>query len=271
EVVIPGRTDRELLLSAHACHPALANDNAASLAVATALAECLLDGPTPEHTIRFLFAPGTIGAITWLAQNRQRVGQIAGGLVLANLGDPGGLVYKRSRRGTLASPLAMDTAVEVACRDLDVPVEIRPFAPTGYDERQFGSPGFDLPMGRLTRTPHGEYPEYHTSGDDLSLVTPAALEASLLALEAIVRTFDADAVYQNVKPYGEPQLGRRGLYSALGGTPTAPEDQEAMLWVLNLSDGQHSLLDAATRSGLSFAAVRRAADALLDADLLTYA
>lgn len=268
EVVVPGETDDEILLSAHACHPALANDNASSLAVAATLARRLLDGPALRHTVRFLFAPGTIGALAWLDKNHAHLGRIRHGLVLANLGDGGPLTYKQSRRGTLDAPLPVDRAVEVVARDLGVGLDVRPFEPVGYDERQFGSPGLDLPVGRLTRTPHGEYPEYHTSGDDLTLVRPEALAASLTALEAVVRTLDGDGVYRNTQPYGEPQLGRRGLYASLGGLPDGPAAQHAALWVLNLSDGAHSLLDVAERSGLPFATVRAAADRLEEAGLL---
>ena len=196
------------------------------------------------------------------------MGRIRHGLVLANLGDAGGLTYKQTRRGTFDVPLPIDRAVRTVARDLGVPLDIRPFEPTGYDERQFGSPGLDLPVGRLTRTPHGEYPEYHTSGDDLALVRPESLAKSLAALEAIVRTLDGDAVYRNAQPFGEPQLGRRGLYASLGGLPDGPAAQRAALWVLNLSDGAHSLLDVAERSGLPFATVRAAADRLADAGLL---
>ena len=269
EVVVPGQTEDEILLSAHACHPALANDNASSLAVATMLARRLLDGPELRHTVRILFAPGTIGAITWLDRHRARLARVRHGLVLANLGDAGGFTYKQTRRGTLSgTPLAVDRAVGVVARDCGLDLDVRPFEPTGYDERQFGSPGFDLPVGRLTRTPHGEYPEYHTSGDDLDLVRPASLAQSLDVLDAVVRTLDGDVTYRNTRPYGEPQLGRRGLYAATGGAAHGPEAQRAVLWVLNLSDGSHSLLDVAWRSGLPFAAVRGAADRLVEAGLL---
>ena len=275
EVVVPGETDAEVLFSAHACHPGMANDNASSLAVATALARRLLDGPRPRHTVRFLFAPGTIGAVAWLARNRDGLGRIRHGLVLANLGDGGGLVYKRSRRGTLGAPLAGDRAVAVAARDRGEALEVRPFTPEGYDERQFGSPGFDLPVGRLTRTPHGEYPEYHTSGDGLDLVRPASLAGALDVLDTWVRVLDGDARYANTRPFGEPQLGRRGLYAepggARGGTPpggAGRPDPLALQWVLNLSDGGHTLLDVAERSGLPFASVRASADRLVDAGLL---
>ena len=268
EVVVAGETDDEILLSAHACHPALANDNASSIALATALAQELVASPPPRHTIRFLFAPGTIGAIAWLERHRERVGRIRHGLVLANLGDAGALTYKRSRAGTLGTPTGVDRAVEHVLRAGGHAHSVRPFDPFGYDERQFGSPGFDLPVGRLTRTPHGEYPEYHTSADDLSLVSPEALTASLSVLRQIVTVLDGDQRYVNRHPHGEPQLGRRGLYHDPAGRAHGAGLQAAIGWVLNLSDGRHSLLDVADRSGLPFSTVRAAADRLLDAQML---
>jgi aminopeptidase-like protein len=266
ECVLPGETADEVLFSAHACHPALANDNASALAVAAGLAQALMARPRRRYTYRFLFAPGTIGAITWLARNREAAGRLRHGLVLANLGDRGGFTYKMTRRGTLDAPQPIDRAVALALREEGV--DVRPFDPAGYDERQFNSPGFDLPVGRLTRTPHGEYPEYHTSGDDLALVTPQALEGSLRALLRVVDVLEGDGVYRGTAPFGEPQLGRRGLYRALGGDAATPEAQRALLWALNLADGRFSLLDVAERSGLPFAAVRDAADRLLAAGLL---
>ena len=225
-----------------------------------------MERPRRRYTYRFLFAPGTIGAVAWLACNPEAVGRIRHGLVLANLGDGGGFTYKMTRRGTLDVPCAIDRAVALALRGEGV--DVRPFDPFGYDERQFNSPGFDLPVGRLTRTPHGEYPAYHTSGDDLGLVTPQALEGSLRALLRIVDVLEGDGVFRNTAPFGEPQLGRRGLYRPLGGEAATPEAQQALLWVLSLADGSSSLLDVAERSGLPFATVRAAADRLLEAGLL---
>ncbi|MFG1696936.1 DUF4910 domain-containing protein [Nonomuraea sp. NPDC049309] len=259
EHVVPGESGDEVMISCHVCHPSLANDNLAGIAVAVALARSL---DRPRHTYRFLFAPGTIGAITWLARNRERVGRIRHGLTLACAGDPGPLTYKRSRRGDAAIDRA---AVHVL---KDRPHRVLPFTPYGYDERQFCSPGFDLPFGSLTRTPYAQYPEYHTSGDDLDFVTPDALEDTLDALQAITRVLDGDRSYLNLSPYGEPQLGRRGLYDSLGGRSDTKQAQLAMLWVLNMSDGGNSLLDIAERSDLPFAALRAAADALLAAGLL---
>jgi len=145
--------------------------------------------------------------------------------------------------------------------------DVREFSPYGYDERQFCSPGFNLPVGRLSRTPHGEYPEYHTSADDLSLVTPEALADSLSVCARILFTLEHNRTYINQNPRCEPQLGKRGLYRAMGGTD-AKSQELAMLWVLNLSDGTHSLLDIAERAQLPFKAVYDAAALLLEHSLL---
>ena len=263
ELVLPGRSSDEVLVSSHCCHPSLANDNLSGMVLAATLAR-LLHGVPLRYTYRFLFAPGTIGAIAWLASNEDRVRRIAHGLVLACLGDAGRLTYKRSRRGDAE----IDGAVaHVLARSGDAH-EIRDFTPYGYDERQFGSPGFDLPVGSLSRTPYGEYPEYHTSADDPGLVKPDRLADSLRRILEVVEVLEGNRTYRNLCPKGEPQLGRRGLYGAIGGQSHAAEAQMAMLWVLNQSDGTHSLLDIAERSKLPFVRVRQAARTLEEAGLL---
>ncbi|TDD11507.1 DUF4910 domain-containing protein [Nonomuraea deserti] len=259
EHVVRGRTTDEVLISCHTCHPSLANDNLAAIAVATALASRL---GTPRLTYRFVFAPGTIGAITWLARNRDRVSRIRHGLTLACAGDRGTLTYKRSRRGDAG----IDRVMAHVLRER--PHTITDFSPYGYDERQYCSPGFDLPVGSLTRTPYAGYPEYHTSGDDLGFVSPDSMSDTLEALWSAVEVLEGDGRYLNLSPYGEPQLGRRGLYGSLGGRSDTKQAQMAMLWVLNLSDGAHSLLDVADRSGLPFGVVAEAAGALEAAGLL---
>ncbi|MEU3398204.1 DUF4910 domain-containing protein [Streptomyces filamentosus] len=263
EHVVPGEVEEEVLVSCHVCHPALANDNMAGVAVAVFLARELAERK-PHHTYRFLFAPGTIGAITWLARNRERVGRVAHGLVLACAGDPGSVTYKRSRRGDAEIDRVLRHVLATSGR----PHEIREFTPYGYDERQFCSPGFDLPVGSLTRTPYAEYPEYHTSADDPDFVSPAALADTLAVCREAFAVLDRNRRYVSLSPYGEPQLGRRGLYGALGGRSDAKQAQMAMLWVLNLADGGHDLLDVAERSGLPFDAIADAADALAGAGLL---
>lgn len=259
ELVVPGRTREEVLFFTHACHPSLANDNTSGMSVATALARWIAAEPR-RLSYRFVFAPGTIGALAWLAHNEPRLPRIKHGLVLALLGDPAPLTYKLTRAGGRE----IDAVAPYALGPTGITV---PFSPYGYDERQLNSPGFNLPVGRLTRSVNGGYPQYHTSADDLALITPAALAQSLGACQRIVELLEANEYYVNRNPKGEPRLGKRGLYGALGGAGPAAQE-EAMLWVLNQSDGEHSLLHISQRSGLAFASVRAAAQALLRARLL---
>jgi aminopeptidase-like protein len=266
EHLVEGRTDEEVLVSCHVCHPSLANDNLSGIAVATGLARRLA-GSRPRYSYRFLFAPGTIGSITWLDRNEDRVGRIRHGLVLACVGDPGGFTYKRSRRGDAD----IDRAVAHVLGRSGRPHRVVDFTPYGYDERQYCSPGFDLPVGCLSRTPYAAYPEYHTSADDLDLVGPAQLQESLEVCWEVVQVLEADRRYVNLSPKGEPQLGRRGLYGQIGGRSDAEERQMAMLWVLNQSDGRMSLLDVAERSGVPLALLAEVAAALEEAGLLAEA
>jgi len=261
ECLLPGSVADEILISVHSCHPSLANDNLSGMAVAAFLARHLSDHPR-RHTFRFLFIPGTIGSITWLALHEAETRKIRHGLVLSCLGDPGPLTYKRSRRGTAA----IDRAATHVLKEQGAHA-IRDFVPYGYDERQYCSPGFDLPVGCLMRTPNGEFPEYHTSADNLDFVRSESLEHSLRQTLAIIEILEYDELYVNLNPKCEPQLGRRGLYDSKGGT-APPDFQMAMLWVLNLSDGHHRLIDIAERAALPFVTVRDAAQALRDVGLL---
>jgi aminopeptidase-like protein len=263
EYVIPGETDDEVLFSCHTCHPSLCNDNLSGVALCTFLAKHLRERAT-RYTYRFLFIPGTIGAITWLARNEKRTDRIKHGLVVACVGDPGPFHYKLSRLGDSE----IDRVVEYILEQSGGSFEVRPFTPCGYDERQYCSPGFNLPVGSLTRTPHGRFSEYHTSADNLDLVTPDALAESLDQYLEVVEVLEANRTYMNTSPEGEPQLGRRGLYRALGGTSDRGEREMALLWVLNLADGKHSLLDIAERSDIPFKTVHQSAKLLRSKDLL---
>lgn len=262
EHVIAGRTGREMLLSAHICHPSLANDNCSGIAVLTEVAKSLA-GRDLRYTYRFLFAPGSIGALTWLSRNDAGVGRIANGLVVSCLGDGGGPTYKRSRRGDAG----IDRAMALVLRERFPNAVLRDFSPYGYDERQYGSPGYDLPVGLLQRSAFAGFPEYHTSGDDLDFIRPEHLAASHDLILAAIEVIEADWTPLNLSPKGEPQLGRRGLYGSVGGTRAADETM-ALLWVLNLADGRHALIDIAERSGLAFAAIAGAASRLRAAGLL---
>jgi aminopeptidase-like protein len=261
ECFLPGETEQEVLISCHVCHPSLANDNLSGLAVCTFLAEALSQEPR-RLSYRFVFIPGTIGSITWLARNEPS--RIIAGLMAANLGDPGHFHYKKTRRGDAD----IDQAVLQVLRDSGLEYGVEEWVPFGYDERQYNSPGFNLPVGSLTRTPYGRYPEYHTSADNLDLIRPESLAGSLATYLSVMKVLEADRRYLNLNPKGEPQLGRRGLYRMIGGDDHGRQRELALLWVLNLSDGEHGLLSIAERSGMPHEAIQSAAEALLEANLL---
>ncbi|MDF2462420.1 MAG: hypothetical protein K0Q43_655 [Ramlibacter sp.] len=262
ECLLQGASAQEVLVSCHTCHPSLCNDNLSGVSVAVFLAK-LMAGLPLRYSYRFLFIPGTIGSITWLARNEDRAREVRHGLVLTCIGDRGNFTYKKSRRGNAQIDRAVAHILVHAAADH----AIEEFSPYGYDERQYCSPGFDLPVGCLMRSPHGKFPEYHTSADNLEFVDPLALAESAATILAVFNVLEQDRTYINLNPKCEPQLGKRGLYSALGGT-SVRQAEIAMLWVLNLSDGSSSLLDIAQRAGLPFEAISAAATLLSQHDLL---
>lgn len=255
ELFLPGDSEEECLISTYLCHPSLANDNLSGVVVAARLAARLAQLPKRRLSYRFLFLPETIGAIAWLGAHRTEASRIAHGLVATCLGDRGPFTYKRSRQGGAL----IDRVVEQLLSEGDAPYSIRDYSPMGSDERQYGSPGFNLPVGSLMRTPYGEYPEYHTSADDLSLLSPQALEESLRSYWEVCHRLETNRTLQNLCPYGEPQLGRRGLYDPVGGQTVQPEMRQALLWLLNLSDGSHDLLTIASRSNLAYRLIEEGA------------
>ncbi len=263
EYYIKGRVSEEVLLSCHACHPSLCNDNVAGM-VLTSLLGRSLSALSLHYSYRILFIPGTIGSITWLSLNEAGVSKIRHGLVVTCVGDPGISTYKRSRIGNAE----IDRVVEHVLKHSGNSYKVVDFSPYGYDERQYCSPGFNLPVGCLQRTPHGEYPEYHTSADNCDFVEPEYLADSLLKYLSVLDILENNRTYINTNPKCEPQLGKRGLYEKTGGDNDRKEKQLAMLWVLNLSDGNNTLLDISDRSGLQFDLIKDAADTLLEHRLL---
>ena len=260
---LPGRTSDEVLISCHLCHPSLCNDNLSGIAVAVALAQHL-GSVDRRYTYRFIFVPGTIGSIVWLALNQARVERIKHGFVLTCAGDPGPVTYKKSRRGNTE----IDRAWSYVLKQSGHPFEIQEFSPFGYDERQYCSPGFNLPIGSFMRTPYGKFAEYHSSADNLDFVRPAALRDSLTKAIATVDVIENNSYYLNQKPFCEPKLGNYGLYGAIGGVSVG-DYQMALLWVLNMSDGENSLLDIAERANLPWGTMKQAAAALSEAGLVT--
>ncbi len=265
EFSIRGATDEEVLISCHACHPSLANDNLSGMVVAAKLAQLLVGKPL-RYSYRFLWIPGTIGAIIWLATNESLCSRIKHGLVLSCVGDPGPFTYKRSRQGKAE----IDRAVEEALKHSGREFTVIDFSPLGCEERQYCSPGINLPVGCFMRTPNGKYPQYHTSADDLTLVTPTALAETLQVLLSTIQVLEQNRSCRNLNPKCEPQLGRRGLYRQIGNSRSNGLE-EALLWVLNFSDGQHSLLDIAERSSVPFARLSEAAAVLHHEGLLEIA
>jgi aminopeptidase-like protein len=263
EYLHQGETRDEFLLSAHVCHPSLANDNCSGVALLTHLAKRMA-GLRTRYSYRFLFAPGTIGAITWLARNEEDSQRIKHGLIVSMVGDGGGPTYKKSRRGGTT----IDRAVVHTIRHSGLTPTVLDFSPYGYDERQYCSPGFNLPVGLFQRSKFGEIPEYHTSADNLDFIAPNHLALSYRLIAETLDVVENDAVYCSTMPKCEPQLGRRGLYGMVGGDKNAAAANMAMLWILNLSDGLHSLLDIAERANLPFAVIRRTAQLLQHNGLL---
>ena len=261
ECVLPGDSEDEILLYTHICHPSLCNDNLSGIAVMVALAKAL-DSRRRRFSYRLVFAPGTIGSIVWLSRNRENLGRIRCGLVLGLLGDDAAFTYKQTR----------DTAHEInAIAEYvlarDSRNRIMPFEPYGYDERQFGSPGIGLAVGRLTRSTNGAYNEYHSSADNVGLLSEARLQESVDTVLEILEIVEENRCYTNQEPFCEPQLGRRGLYRSTGGVELK-DRESAMLWLLNQSDGTRSLLDIAGKSNLDFRTLVAVAEELERAKLL---
>ncbi len=263
EYFIAGETTEEVLISCHSCHPSLCNDNLSGISVAVFLAQYLSNLPL-RYSYRFLFIPGTIGSITWLCRNEAQVNNIKHGLVLTCVGDEGKFTYKRSRQAK--ADIDKISEYVLACSGKEY--EIIDFFPYGYDERQYCSPGFNLAVGCFMKSPHGSFPEYHTSADNLEFVKPEYVYDSYVQCLSILQILENNQIYLNQNPKCEPRLGKRGLYRAVGGQAEEALDELAILWVLNLADGEHSLLDMAQRSRMAFNVISKAAKALLKHDLL---
>jgi aminopeptidase-like protein len=264
ELLIKGMIRDEVLISTHICHPSMCNDNLSGIAVAAFLAKYLSQTEN-RYSYRFLFIPGTIGSITWLALNEKKTKKIKHGLVLTGLGDSGSITYKKSRQGNAE----IDRVTEYVLKRSGEHYSIIDFYPFGYDERQYCSPGFNLPMGTFMRSTHGNYPEYHTSADNLKFIKPDKLNDSLQKIKSVIEILEGNKTFINLNPKCEPQLGKRGIYKAMN---EVGEDkaklQMAILWVLNLSDGSNSLLDIAKKSTFEFELIRNASTILLKNNLL---
>jgi aminopeptidase-like protein len=263
EIVLPGASAEEILISTHTCHPSLCNDNLSGLAIAVHLAAALASRPR-RLSYRFVFVPGTIGSLTWLSRNEDKVSRIKAGLVITGLGDDSPFTYKKSRRGDAL----IDKAAAHVLKARGAPHSVIDYYPYGYDERQYCSPGFNLGVGRLSRGLHGTFPQYHTSDDNLSFVTPERLADAYETIAAILEVAEHERGVLSLNPKGEPQLGKRGLYRQVAGQAKVETDEYALLWVLAYADGAHSLLTIAEKAAMPFARIKAAAERLEAHDLL---
>lgn len=264
-VVLPGEEADEVLISTYTCHPSMANNELSGPLLAAFLCRRLASLRRRRLTYRFVWLPETIGSLAYLSRYGEHlVERLVAGYVASCVGDRAAFTYKRSRRGdSLADRAALYTLprIDAATRVLD-------FEPTGSDERQYCSPGFNLPIGVIARSIYGSYREYHTSLDDRGFISFESLMESVDAYSSVLGVLDDNVVYRRTLPYGEPQLGRRGLYPTLGGPRQRDERLAALRWLLNLADGQHDLLAIAERSGIDFKLLCEAANRCLEAGLI---
>jgi len=281
EYFIKGESEDEVLLSCYLCHPSMCNDNLSGIVLLTLLAKHLKK-LSLQYSYRFLFIPETIGSIVWLSRNEMNVAKIKHGLVATCVGDSGISTYKKSRQGNTEID---QTVIEVLKKSGD-DYKIMNFDPLGSDERQFCSPGFNLPVGSLRKTNPANFPEYHTSADNTEFVKAKYLADSfskyfkvILKLEENFGKFYSknneelpeidnknDQVFLNLNPKCEPKLDKTVLYRKIGGA--VHNDALTILWVLNYSDGKHSLRDISLRSGIDFKQIKQTAELLQDKKLL---
>lgn len=259
DAVLPGETSDEILFSTYTCHPSLANNELSGPLVTAFLYRFLAAVPRRRYTYRFVFCPETIGSIAYLSEHGEYLANnLRAGYVITCVGTEGPFTYKRSRRG---NALADRAAIHATRQTGGDGLEIIDFDPSaGSDERQYCSPGFNLPVGSLMRAMYGTYPEYHTSLDDQDVVSFDAMVESAIVYYEICRTIELNRSYMNLVSKCEPQLGKRGLYPSVGGRTGKVEQVMSTLWVLNYSDGQHDLLDIAEKSGLDIRRLAEAAD-----------
>jgi aminopeptidase-like protein len=278
---LKGSTGREYILSTYCCHPSLANDNLSGLICSVLLFRRLAALPAVQHSYRLIVVPETIGAIAYLYRFRDIMKQVDGGYVITTTAGPDRPGYKESYLGNHE----VDVAARLALGDDHIPYS---FAPSGSDERQFGSPGFRIPTGTITRSKYYEYQQYHTSEDDLSFISVDRLLQSLDTYWRAIGFLEANVTYFRREDHCEFQLGKYGLYPDVGGllhqgfgdrttVGTAwpvdfDQDQltEAFAWLMHACDGDTSLLDIGQRSGLSprllaYAAEQMQMNELLDA------
>lgn len=264
ELVIPGKRKEEVFISTYVCHPSMANNELSGPVVTTAIAKWLSEKESLKYTYRIVFIPETIGSIAYLSRNAEHLKKaVIAGFNVTCIGDDRCYSFLPSRRGATVS----DRAAQHVLRHIDKDFKRYTWLDRGSDERQYCAPGIDLPIATIMRSKYGEYPEYHTSLDDLSLVTPTGLEGGFSALKKAI-----EVVENNVAPvinvYCEPQLGKRGLYPTISQKGSGSEGEvRDMMNIIFYCDGELTVLDIAEKLDVPFDNVRNVISLLKEHDL----
>jgi aminopeptidase-like protein len=265
EAFIEGSSDKEILFSTYICHPSLASNELSGPLVSAFIYQSLKSQKNLKYSYRFVFVPETIGSICLLSQKGDYFKEkLSAGFVITCIGDDGNFTYKKSRIGNSLP----DRAAEMILKQTEKKYNIIDFFPSGSDERQYCSPGFNLPVGSLMRTMYGVYPEYHTSGDNKNYISFEAMEKSVNKYLAILELLERNKKYINKMPFCEPQLGKRGLYPNLGSQKVTEKFVSTMMWILNLSDGLNDLIDISEKTNIPVVELYPVIDKLIEHDIL---
>lgn len=265
EAIIKGKSEKEILFSTYICHPSLASNELSGPLVSAFIYSKLKEQKELKYTYRFIFVPETIGSIYSLSVNGEYWKKnLQAGFVITCIGDDGKFTYKKSRRGN-SFP---DRAVEAILNQTESEFNIVEFFPSGSDERQYCSPGFNLPVGSLMRTMYGKYPEYHTSADNKDFISFEAMKKSVLKYLEIIEVLESNEKYINKMPFCEPQLGKRGLYPTLGSQKGTEDFVTAMMWILNLTDGTNDLISISEKSKIPISQLIPVIDRLIENGIL---
>jgi aminopeptidase-like protein len=264
ELILTGRSEKEVFLSTYTCHPSMANNELSGPVVTTALARYLAAKAERRYTYRIVFIPETIGSIVYLKRNLDAMkANVVAGFNVSCVGDDRAYSFLPSRAGNTLS----DIAAQHVLRHIDPNFRRYGWLDRGSDERQYCAPGVDLPIASIMRSKYGEYPEYHTSLDDLeNVVTPTGLRGGYEALRQALEVIEGNVV-PRVTVLCEPQLGKRGLYPTLS-TRESGAQVRAMMNMISYCDGTRTLLEIAELIGEPFAKLRRILDPLAENGLV---